>query len=153
MNDNQTISTLNDLLLLSRDGTAELDASAELVENIKIKELLKAAARRCEAAATELAEKIKSLGGEPAEGESLSGSIQVAWTELKSKVAGMSETEVLDECLLREEAAKAPYEAALAAELPGDVKSLVEKQYAGVQKHCELVRGLRSSFVLGHSRT
>jgi uncharacterized protein (TIGR02284 family) len=144
---------LNDLLLLTRDGAADFDASAELVENFKIKELLKAAAERCRASAAELSEKINSLGGEPAEGESISGSLHVAWTELRSKVAGMSETEVLDECVIGEEAARATYEKALATKLPEDVKSLVEKQYAGVKQHYELVRGLRSSFVLGHSRT
>lgn len=153
MSDSDTISTLNDLLVLTRDGAADFDASAELANNLKIKELLHTAAERCRSGATELASKVQSLGGEPDDGQSIRGSLHVAWTELKSKVSGMSDTELLDEIVKDEEAARSTYETALAKPLPADVKSLIEKQYVGVQQHYELVRGLRSSFVYGHSRS
>jgi len=149
----EAISTLNALLTLTRDGEGDFAEASELVVNLKIKDLLKRAADQCRNSADELANKVVSLGGDPEMGMSLAGAAHVAWTDLKSKIAGMSETEVLDECLRGEENARSLFEKALAEPLPPDVKSLVQRQYAGVKQHYELVRSLRSSFVYGRSKS
>ncbi|HXY59565.1 MAG TPA: PA2169 family four-helix-bundle protein [Methylocystis sp.] len=144
-------STLNSLLTLTRDGEADFEEAAKLVMNLKIKGLLKKAAVHCKDSASELSRLIAALGGDPERGPSLAGAAHVAWTDLKSKIAGMTDEEILDECLRNEESAQSLFEQALAEPLPAEAKALVTKHYEGVKQHYELVRGLRSSFIYGRT--
>jgi uncharacterized protein (TIGR02284 family) len=148
MDNQDVIATLNDLLEISRDGEQGFRTCAEGVESPNLKALFEAAARRCAEGAAELEAKIRSLGGEPAKGGSISGSMHRAWTNIKStitiKSTGMSEHAVLAECERGEDAAKAAYEAALQKNLPADVRTLVERQYEGVKANHDRVRNLRN---------
>ena len=83
MDNQDVIATLNDLLE-SRDGEQGFHTCAEVVESPNLKGLFDAAARRCAEGAAELEAKVRSLGGEPAEGGSISGSMHRAWTNIKS---------------------------------------------------------------------
>ncbi|HYA81005.1 MAG TPA: PA2169 family four-helix-bundle protein [Methylocystis sp.] len=151
MNKAVVISTLNTLLTLTRDGEADFNEAAGLVVNLKIQDLLRKAAGHCRDSAGELAKLIEQQGGDPEQGPSLAGAAHVAWTDLKSKIVGITDEEILDECLSSEETARSIFEEALAAPLPEEAKALVAKQYEGVKRHYELVRGLRSSFVYGRT--
>ena len=77
------IATLNDLLEISRDGEQGFHMCIEGVESPNLKALFEAAARRYAGGAAELEAKIRSLGGEPAKGGSMSGSMHRAWTNIK----------------------------------------------------------------------
>jgi uncharacterized protein (TIGR02284 family) len=145
MGSQDVIATLNGLLEISRDGEQGFRTCAEGVESPNLKALLEAAARRCAEGATELEAKIRNLGGEPAQGGSITGSMHRAWTNIKSTITGMSEHAVLTECERGEDAAKAAYEAALQKNLPADVKLLVERQYQGVKANHDRVRNLRNA--------
>src|SRR5262245_57645438 len=113
MDNNDVIATLNDLLEISRDGEEGFRTCAEGAQNPNLKAQLEAAARRCAEGATELEAKVRSLGGEPAKGGSIGGSIHRAWTNIKSAITGMSEHAVLVECERGEDVAKTAYETAL----------------------------------------
>jgi uncharacterized protein (TIGR02284 family) len=65
---------------------------------------------------------------EPVCGGSVSGSINQAWTSLKSPVAGTNECTEFNERQRAEDVAKAEYEAAIGRALPPDSGMLVEKQ-------------------------
>jgi uncharacterized protein (TIGR02284 family) len=145
MDNQDVIATLNNLLEISRDGEEGFRTCAEGVESPNLKALFVAAARRCGEGAAELEAKIRSLGGEPAKGGSISGSMHRAWTNIKSTLTGKSEHAVLAECERGEDAAKAAYEAALQKSLPADVRALVERQYEGVKANHDRVRNLATS--------
>jgi uncharacterized protein (TIGR02284 family) len=145
MDNQDVIATLNDLLEISRDGEQGFRTCAEGVQTPNLKAQLQTEARRCGEGATELEAKIRNLGGEPAQGGSVSGSIHRAWTNIKSTITGMSEHAVLAECERGEDAAKAAYEAALQKSLPADVRTLVERQYQGVKANHDRVRNLRNA--------
>ena len=61
---------------------------------------------------------VRSLGGEPAQSGSISGSMHRAWTNIKSSITGMDEYAVLGECERGEDVAKHVYEEALNEDLP-----------------------------------
>ena len=145
MHNQDVIATLNDLLEISRDGEQGFRTCAEGVRTPNLKALFETAARRCAEGAAELEAKIRSLGGEPAQGGSISGSMHRAWTNIKSTITGMSEHAVLAECERGEDAAKAAYEAVLQKNLPADVRTLVERQYQGVKTNHNRVRNLRNA--------
>ena len=142
MDNHDVIATLNNLLEISRDGKQGFHACAEGVESPNLKAMFESAARRCAGGAAELEAQIRSLGGEPAKGGSISGSMHRAWTNIKSTITGMSEHAVLAECERGEDAAKAAYEAALQKSLPANVRTLVERQYEGVKANHDRVRNL-----------
>jgi uncharacterized protein (TIGR02284 family) len=136
---------VNDLLEISRDGEQGFRTCAEGVRTPNLKVLLETAARRCAEGAAELEAKVHSLGGEPAKGGSISGSMHRAWTNIKSTITGMNDHAVLAECERVKDAAKAAYEAALEKNLPADVRTLVEWQYQGVKTNHDRVRNLRNA--------
>lgn len=144
--DNQgVIKTLNNLLEITRDGVEGFHTSADGVLSTNLKAVFEAAAQRCAAGAAELEAKIQSLGGEPLQGGSVTGTMHRAWTNIKSAVTGMSEHAVLAECERGEDAAMAAYQGALQENLPPDVRALVERQYQGVKENHERVRNLRNA--------
>jgi uncharacterized protein (TIGR02284 family) len=145
MDNQNVIATLNDLLETSRDGEQGFRTCAEGVQSPNLKALLEAAARHCAEGAAELEAKVRSLGGEPAQGGSISGSMHRVWTNIKSTISGMNEHAVLAECERGEDAAKAAYEQALKQNLPADVRALVERQYQGVKANHDRVRNLRNA--------
>jgi uncharacterized protein (TIGR02284 family) len=63
-----------------------------------LKALFESAARHCAGGAAELEAQVRSLGGVPAKGGSIRGSIHRAWTNIKSTITGMSKHAVLAEC-------------------------------------------------------
>ena len=67
------------------------------------------------------------------------------WVDIKSTITGMDEGAVLAECERGEDVAKKAYEEALAKDLPGDIRSIVERQYQGVRQHHDRVRQLRNA--------
>ena len=144
MDHQDVIATLNDLLEISRDGEQGFRTCAEGVRSPNLKALFEAAARRCAEGAAELEAEIRGLGGEPAKGGSISGSMHRAWTNIKSAITGMNEHAVLAECERGEDAAKRAYEAALAEDLPPNVKAIVQRQYQGVKENHDRIRGLRN---------
>jgi uncharacterized protein (TIGR02284 family) len=145
MDNHDVIATLNDLLETSRDGEQGFHTCAEGVESPNLKAMFESAARRCAGGAAELEAQIRSLGGQPAQGGSIRGSMHRAWTNIKSTITGMSEHAVLAECERGEDAAKAAYEAALQKSLPADVRTLVQRQYEGVKANHDRVRNLRNA--------
>jgi uncharacterized protein (TIGR02284 family) len=96
---------------------------------------------------------VRGLGGHPAQGGSVSGSVHRAWTNIKSTITGMNEHAVLAECERGEDTAKHAYEAALKQDLPMDVRTIIEWQYQGVKENHDRVRNLRNGAAPGTSRT
>jgi uncharacterized protein (TIGR02284 family) len=90
MDKHDVIATLNDLLEISRDGEQGFRTCAEGVQSPNLKALFESAARRCAEGAAELDAKVRSLGGEPAQSGSISGSMHRAWTNIKSAFTGIN---------------------------------------------------------------
>jgi uncharacterized protein (TIGR02284 family) len=143
MEKDDLIETLNDLIETSRDGEEGFRTCADAVKSAQLKQTLGQAAGRCAQAVGELQAKVRSLGGDPETGSSVSGSLHRAWVDIKSTITGMDEAAVLAECECGEDVAKTAYEDALSKDLPGDVRAIVERQYQGVLQHRDRVHHLR----------
>jgi uncharacterized protein (TIGR02284 family) len=150
MVDQKVISTLNNLLETTKDGESGFRACSDAVTNPALKTEFETAARRCDEGAVELEAKIRSLGGEPAESGTISGTLHRAWTNIKSAVTGMDDYAVLAECERGEDVAKHAYEAALEEHLPADVEAIVRRQYQGVLQNHDHIRDLRNQAARPH---
>ena len=145
MDKGDLIETLNNLIETSRDGEEGFRTCAEGVKNPELKQTFEKAASRCRQAVSELQAKVRSLGGDPEKSGPVSGGLHRAWVDIKSTITGMDEAAVLAECERGEGVARKAYEAALAKDLPPDIRSVVARQYEGVKQHQDRVRQLRNA--------
>jgi uncharacterized protein (TIGR02284 family) len=147
MEQNDLIEALNELIETSRDGEEGFRTCADAVKSAQLKQTFEQAASRCAQAVGELQAKVRSLGGDPETGSSVSGSLHRVWVDIKSTITGMDEAAVLAECERGEDVAKKAYENALSRDLPSDVRAMVERQYQGVIQHRDRVHQLRGGAV------
>jgi uncharacterized protein (TIGR02284 family) len=145
MDKDDIIATLNNLIETSRDGEQGFRTCADGVKNPQLKQMFERAASRCAQAVSELQAKVRSLGGDPENRGSVSGSLHRGWVNIKSTITGMDEAAVLAECERGEDVAKTAYEDALKKDLPADVRSMIEREYEGVKQHHDRVRQLRNA--------
>ena len=140
--DRQVVSTLNNLIQTCRDGQEGFRAAAEGVRSLELKELFHGYSRQRASFAGELQDEVRRLGGEPADSGSVTGSFHRGWMGLKAALTGEDEAALVGECERGEDSALADYRAALGIDLPVSVRSVVERQFAGVKEAHQHIRGL-----------
>ncbi|MGQ0698354.1 MAG: PA2169 family four-helix-bundle protein [Panacagrimonas sp.] len=145
--DNKTVcKTLNDLIETSEDGKKGFAEAAEKATDASLKAELGKRALQCATAAQELQAVVRSMGGEPESGGSLTGAAHRGWVAVKTAIVGDNNVAVLEEVERGEDYAKAAYKKALATDLPMTAKTLVEKQYQGALRNHDRIRELRDTY-------
>jgi uncharacterized protein (TIGR02284 family) len=143
MTHKEVIATLNDLIETCKDGEYGFRACADHVGSDELRLLLDRRGNECEQAAKELQSQVELLGGEPDTKGSASGALHRGWVAARGKLAGYTDLAMLKECERGEDVALARYRRALVCELPTGVKSVVERQFQGVQSNHDQIRNLR----------
>lgn len=144
MDQDDLISTLNNLVETSRDGEEGFRTSAEHAKDAQLKSLFQNRAQSCAAAVRELQDIVLAHGGKAAEGGSVSGSLHRRWVDIKSMVTGRDDQAILNEVERGEDVAVDSYKKALSQSLPPDVQTLVERQYQGVLRNHDQIKQLRN---------
>ena len=145
MDKNDTISVLNDLIETSKDGEKGFTECANDLNTAALKSFMVKRSENCAAAAAELQQLVRSLGGKPEKDTSVSGDLHQRWIGLKDLVTGKDNTSILNECERGEDVARESYKKALEKELPPNVREIVEKQYQGVLQNHDQVKALRDA--------
>jgi uncharacterized protein (TIGR02284 family) len=140
-NDN-VISTLNNLIETCKDGEDGFRAAADGVKNSDLRTLFLTYSQQRAQFAAELQSEVRHLGGDPEERGSVAASLHRGWINIKSAVTGEDEGAVISECERGEDSAVRNYQAALNEDLPGNIRSIVEQQYAHVKEAHDRVRAL-----------
>jgi len=148
MSRDTTIEVLNELIRTSEDGRRGFEAAAEKADDPRLKSTFAEHARSCAAAVSELQQLVHSFGGKPVESGSIAGAAHRGWVRARA-AAGDNNVAVLEEVERGEDVAKATYTRALQAPLPADVRALLERQYHGVLRNHDSVRGLRNQYRAG----
>ena len=146
MDNNDIISTINDLVETSRDGEEGFRTSAEHASDTNLKSLLANRADSCAAAVSELQQIVLAHGGKPDDTGSISGTLHRRWVDIKSTITGRDDAAILNEVERGEDVAVASYKKALAQNLPPSVQTLIERQYQGVLKNHDQIKQLRNQF-------
>ena len=92
---------------------------------------------------TELQNELHQMGHTDDESTSLEGKVHRTWMDLSSALLSKNRQQVLNECERGEDYAVAAYDKALKAELPGNLKNIVQKQYQQVKEAHDTIRDLR----------
>ena len=145
MDRDDVIGTLNDLIETSKDGEEGFRTCADAVKNPQLKSFFEQKAERCRLGAAQLQQKVRELGGDPERNSSMTGQLHRFWVDIRSRITGMDEHAVLDECERGEDSAKRAYEEALQEDLPADVRTLIGKQYREVKMNHDSIREMRNA--------
>lgn len=140
------VDVLKDLVECCKDGEYGFRESAEQARRQDLKSVFLQRADDCRQAAQELNQLVRQCGGTPEEGGSAMGAMHRGWVSIKSKLSSYDDKAVLEECERGEDNAKARYKKALEKKLPADIRSVVERQYQGVQRNHDQVKMLRDQF-------
>ncbi len=149
MADKETVSVLNELIVTAEDGENGFKEAAEIAEDPRLKSLFAECARECKTAHVELQSRVKALGGEAKDHGSVAGAAHRGWIKVKAAVEN-KDIAVLEEVERGEDRAKAAYTKALKANLPPDIKALVQKQHDGALRNHDRIRDLRNEFKAAH---
>ncbi len=145
MTNENTISTLNNLIEACKDGQNGFKEAAEGVERSDLKSLFYEASQQRSQFAGELQSLVRELGGDPEDSGSVSAAIHRGWINIKSVVTGKDETAILNECERGEDSAVSSYKDALEEDLPANVRTIVQKQADTVKATHDKVKALRDT--------
>lgn len=142
INNDEVISTLNNLVETCKDGQNGFRTAAEGVKDTKLTTLFNSYSQQRGQFAAELQNEVRNLGGNPEETGSTAAVLHRGWMNVKSAVTGEDEGAVISECERGEDAAVKSYEEALKNNLPADVQMIVGRQFSQVQEAHDRIRSL-----------
>jgi len=143
MSNDDVVDVLEDLIENARDGEYGFRACAEEVDAPDLKRVFSERATQCGSAAAELGQLAVRFGGKPDQGGTVAGAMHRGWVHVKGAVGANSALSMLEECERGEDAAVARYRKALKADLPADVRTLVQRQAEGAQRNHDQIKQLR----------
>ncbi len=145
MNNDNAISTLNNLIETCKDGENGFRTAADGVKNAELKTLFTTYSQQRAKFAAELQGEVRGLGGDPEKTGSVAASLHRGWIDIKSAVTGEDEAAVIAECERGEDSAKANYEEAMKETLPANIKSTIERQYGQVKEAHDRIRDMKKA--------
>ena len=152
MENNRTVSVLNDLIETCKDGQQGFKTSAERVTSSSLRQTLEQRAQDCSSAASELQALVLQYGGKPEQDGSISGAMHRGWVKLVGAVTGSDDHAILNECERGEDAALASYRKAAKEEgLPEDVRMVIARQQQGTQRNHDQIKALRDGLASAKS--
>jgi uncharacterized protein (TIGR02284 family) len=140
------IDVLKDLVECCKDGEYGFRECAEQAKREDLKSMFLQRADDCRRGAQELNDQIRQCGGTPEDSGSAMGAMHRGWVSIKSKLTTYDDKAVLEEAERGEDNAKARYMKAMQKNLPANVRSVVERQFQGVQRNHDQVKMLRDQF-------
>ncbi|MBC8166591.1 MAG: PA2169 family four-helix-bundle protein [Bryobacteraceae bacterium] len=137
------IGVINDLIETCKDGEKGFREAAESLQDPAVRSMFMEYAQQRATYAQELQAEVSKLGKTPETSGSTGGAIHRGWINLKSAITGKNDKAIIDEAESGEDIAVESYQKALTKDIPADLKSIVERQYKGVQEAHNKVRALK----------
>lgn len=150
MQNDNAISTLNNLIETCKDGENGFRTAAEGLRSPELKAKFLEYARQRSEMVRELQAAVRTLGGDPETTGSVTASLHRGWMDIKSAILGKDDHAILAEAERGEDVAVAVYENALEESLPAQARTIVQQQAARVRAAHDTVRDLRDREKVTH---
>ncbi len=148
INNDETISVLNDLIEVSKDGEEGFLQSSKAVQDSKLKAYFLHRSHEVKQSIYELQALVRELGGEPADSASIAGYLHRRWIDIKTAITSNDNLAVLNEVERGEDNALDAYQKAADKQLPAAANLLILRQLKGAQRNHDEVKQLRDAFEL-----
>ncbi len=150
MDNQDQITTLNELIETTVDSINGYEDSAGNIDNERLREIFRQRADERQQVVQDLRNEVRRLGGNPEESGTLLGKAHQRFEDLKAAITGRDEKAIVNEVERGEDYIKAKYEAALEkGSLTGDSRAAVERAYqsvrAGHDQMSQLKHGMESN--------
>lgn len=149
MDNDDVISTLNNLIETCKDGQNGFQTASDGVKNSELKTLFLGYSQQRAQFAGELQNEVRRLGGDPEKTGSVAASLHRGWIDIKSAVTGEDEGAIIAECERGEDSAVRNYKDALEGNLPENIRTIVESQYRQVKEAHDRIRALEKASSAG----
>ena len=140
-----TLNILNDLIHINKDGQEGFRDAAENVKSPELKSLFTKYSLQRSKFAGELQQHVTEIGEEPEKESSLAGAVHRGWIDLKAAITQGTDHPILVECERGEDHAVEAYHEALEAELPANIRAVLEDQAAVVHGTHDDIRDRRDA--------
>ena len=142
----ETVSTLQDLIQINIDSAKGFRESAEQIEDVNLASLFQEMAKTRQGLAEDLKSHVEYSGERPREDGTFLASVHRCWLDLRAKITGGDATTVLVDAEKGEDYIKAAYEDALKKTAGSAVNDVLTQQYAIVKSGHDRVRDLRDAY-------
>ena len=129
-----TISQLNSLIEVSKNGELGYAEAARLVEDTQLQTVFQDYSKERAGFVRALHAEVQKLGGTPAESGTLGAAIHRGWMELKAAATLGSGTAILAACQTGEDSAWTRYEHASDSGISGASRELVDHQWQKIKE-------------------
>ena len=140
LNREELLTCLSDLIETCRDAEKGFKSAAENIQDDNLRAFFRRHSLQRAQFASELQAEVRRLGGEPAEGGSVSGAFHRGWMNLRAAIADGDEDAIVGECEWGEDAALRNYERVLKQSLPPNVWPVVKHQYTRIRETHDRLR-------------
>lgn len=149
-NSKKIVEVLNDLIRINRDRIAGYEKAVENVEegDAVLRTLFYQLSDESQKLKEELADEVRSYGGEPADDTTMSGKIYRAWMEVKDTFSSDDAKSALEACEYGEDAAQKAYAEALeeSKDFPDKVRRIIQDQKDMLRLSHDLIRNKRDDY-------
>jgi uncharacterized protein (TIGR02284 family) len=142
------IGYLNELIETSKDGEHGYRTAAEYVRNTQLQNIFQDYARQRARFIQQLQSEMERLGATPITG-SHGAALHRGWIDVKAALSGGDGGAIVAACEAGEDAAIASYQRVLTINMPGETRSVVERQLQQILEAHEHMKRLRDVRGLG----
>lgn len=148
MNTVDTVTVLNRLILTSKNGESALRAAADEAWHPELKQSLLEYSHFFGAAARELQDAVRQMGGHPRGLGTFGNTLHRTWLHLHAKALGRDEEAILDDVERDEAEAERMYADALEHwETPPEIHALLERQALEARRRHAQIDALRAQLL------
>lgn len=136
MQNEKSIEVLNSLIIINNDRIEGYETASDASEESDLKTLFSQFIESSQKCRFELINQVNSLGGEVAEGTTISGKFFRAWMDVKAALSGKDRKAILNSCEFGEDSAQKTYNQAI----NNDFKFLTPGQQTMVNMQKDLLK-------------
>lgn len=144
MTDSGLITALNELIAVSLDGQKDFGVAARDAREPQLTRLFSDGEQLTRAAAAELQDQVRVLGGTAREDGSMRAAASRGWRNFRSMVGSRDDQEILEQCERGASDIRTRYADALRLDLPVPIRALVERHNGVIVDHHYRVLDLRN---------
>jgi uncharacterized protein (TIGR02284 family) len=146
MTDDRIIAMLNELIEASKDGEKGFALAAKDVREPELTRVFSGGETASRLAAAELQDQVRMLGNTAEQDGSMKAAVRRTWTSVRAMVSPRDDGTIVEECERSEGYLRGLYADALKLDLPGPIRSLIERHHQAIVESHYRVLDLRNRF-------